>query len=397
MSPPVIDRRVRARVPVHGSRLQTALLVLVAVVALAGAGVAVWYKLAHKPQPEPADPASQFADLNLSLEAPPSPWARDEEARKRLGSPYKLAYRRDNPEAVMAIGAQDFGTRSPRAGELRRGLTEALGRVLEPGTLTEHPPQETTWMGQPVAGFKFTGQLRTGPAVEGEAYAVAHRGFGYWFLAWTGENEIYQEQKPAFAAARQKCKPLDLRQDWQERQAPVVTFKNSTLGYAILDAEGIWREVTDEELVKGEDPRADKLLTAELRQKGQDIHPRAELTVYALDAAADPLAAARAYVEAQATARAELFGKTAFTEYAEKPEGDPLPDAVEGTAPFVVLRATNERDPNQSRLWVVSAIKVQTGEGEKVVAVAARCLWRERARFDTRLVQIARSLHSTGG
>src|SRR5438552_12756737 len=130
--------------------------------------------------------------------------------------------------------------------------------MLEPGSLTEVDPEESTWMGQPVKGFKVRGQLSTGPRIEGEAYAVTHQGFGYWFLAWTGEGDIYQEQKAAFADARKKCKLLDLRKDWKERQSPVVAFKNNVLGYTILDGEDIWKEETNEALVKGEDPLADK-------------------------------------------------------------------------------------------------------------------------------------------
>src|SRR5581483_7435055 len=154
-----------------------------------------------------------------------------------------LVYKRDNPEAVMAFGANDYQTRSPRPSELRGGLTEALGRILEPGTLNaEFPPEVADWMGQPVKGFKFTGQLRAGPAVEGEAYAVTYKGMGYWFLAWTGEADIYQEQKAAFADTRKRFKLLDLRKDWKEKQSPVVPFKNNVLGYALLDGEGIWQE-----------------------------------------------------------------------------------------------------------------------------------------------------------
>lgn len=388
--------RSRAQVPVHGSRLQSALLVLVSVVALSAAGVAVWYKLTHKAAPPPTDPATVFKDLNLSIEAPPNPWTRDEDMKAKLGSPYKLVYRRDNPEAFIAIGAQDFDPSSPRPSELRNGLLQPLNTLLEPGTLAEFEPLESTWMGKDVKGFKFTGQLRTGPSIEGEAYAVSFKGFGYWFLAWTGANEIYQEQMGAFAATRKTCRLLELRKNWKEKQSPIVAFKNNVLGYTFLDPEGIWKEETNEELVKGEGPQADKLLRAQLKRKGNDIPEQAELIVYILDEGGDPLQVARTYIESRANANVELFGKNTFTEYTEKLEGDVMPDPVDGNAPVIVLRSTNSTDPNQSRLWVISAITVKGKDGEKTVAVCGQCLWRERATFDTRLVQLAKSLRAGG-
>lgn len=386
--------RSRPQLPIRSSRLQTFLLGLVGVLALGAAGVVVWYKLTYQPTPLPGDRLEQFKDLNLAFEPPPSPWVRDEDMKARLGSPFRLVYRRDNPEAYFAIGAQDFDPRSPRAGELRSGFIQSLGRLLEEGTLREFEPQERTWMGQDISGFKFTGRLTTGATIEGEAYAIRYNGFGYWFLAWTGENELYQEQKGAFAEARGRCKLLDLRREWKERQSSVVAFKNNVVGYTILDAEGIWHEESNDRLVKGEDPRADKLLHARIKRRGSDFAEEASVMVLILDQVGDPLQIARSYLEQQANANVELFGKSTFTESTERLEGDPLPDPVAGNAPVLLLRSVNDRDPTQSRFWVISAITVKTPMGERIVAVCGRCSWRDRATFDTRLVQLAKSLHA---
>src|SRR5262245_23641478 len=74
-----------ARLPVRGSRLQMFLLVLVAAVALAGAAVAVRYKLTHKPEDLPPDLSLMFKEKNLSVEGAPGPWVRDEDMRVSLG------------------------------------------------------------------------------------------------------------------------------------------------------------------------------------------------------------------------------------------------------------------------------------------------------------------------
>src|SRR5581483_6295373 len=63
-----VARPTRPRLPVRSSRRQTFLLVLVGVVALAGAGVAIWYKVTQKPEPERADRTKQIKDLNISFE-----------------------------------------------------------------------------------------------------------------------------------------------------------------------------------------------------------------------------------------------------------------------------------------------------------------------------------------
>ena len=65
------------RLPVRGSRLQSTMLYLVGAVALAGAGVAVWYKITHKTEIIPVDTVIAFKELNFAMEPPPSPWIRD--------------------------------------------------------------------------------------------------------------------------------------------------------------------------------------------------------------------------------------------------------------------------------------------------------------------------------
>ena len=94
--------------------------------------------------------------------------------------------------------------------------------------------------------LQFHAQLKTGATVDGEAYRIAAKGVGYWFLCWTGENNIFEEMQPSFAEWRKHCKLLGLRDDWREKQSSIVPFKGDHINYTLLDAEGVWEEDRDE-------------------------------------------------------------------------------------------------------------------------------------------------------
>ena len=129
------DDAVGPRLPVQPSKLQNLLLFVVVAVSLTAAGIAIWYKMSYRNPVLPVDVATQFKELNLSFEPPPQPWTRDEDTRVKLGPPFMLVYRRENPEAFMAFGARNFDTRSPRPSELEGKLSEIVGRLVERDTL----------------------------------------------------------------------------------------------------------------------------------------------------------------------------------------------------------------------------------------------------------------------
>jgi hypothetical protein len=243
-------------------------------------------------------------------------------------------------------------------------------------------------MGQECRGYGFRGVLRAGGSVQGEAMSFGYNGVGYWFLAWSGENEVYDGLRGLFTEARRRCKLLELRKDWKERVSPVVPFKGETVPYTILDAEGLWAEETEQQRIKDEDPKADKFLRSK-KAKTKDHQSEAELLVLLLDGGGDPLGKARQYVEAQANTMTETRGKNTFTDHPNDAlEGDPTPNTVEGNTPFVLLRSVNSLDPTYAWLYAISAIEV---EG-KTVAVVAKCKWSQRGNFDTKFVQIVKSL-----
>jgi hypothetical protein len=381
------------RLPIRESKLQTILLVAVGAIALTAAGIAVWYKLTDKPAPPTANgDVVLYKGLNLSLEPPARPpWVPDSDTKSKLDAPFIQVYKRENPEAFMAFAARDFKDHEPRPNELREILVQALDKIIEPDPRKEYPDEiEKTWMGRDVTGFKFSGLLKGGGSVEGEAMAVSYKGVGYWFLSWTGSNEIFVEQKPAFKVGREGCKLLDLREKWNPTAAATVAFKNTSIGYTILDSEDAWDPIDDEAEVKGQDPKADKYLAIYKERTKRNKVFHAQLVVAILDVVSDnPLNDARVHVETQVNALADLQGKYVFKEHTDPPEGDPTNPAEKNTT-VLRLKATNEKNPSYAKLYAVSGIRV----GGKTVALYAWCEWSDRALVDTKLIQIAESLRA---
>jgi hypothetical protein len=221
--------------------------------------------------------------------------------------------------------------------------------------------------------------------------AVSRQGVGYWFIAWTGANEIYLEQRAAFEVGRAGCKVIGNRERWNPSIPRAVSFRNNDIGYTILDSEHVWDEVEDADLAKGEDPKADKYLAVFTDRKKRNKEFRAQLIVAVLDTPSDnPLQDARARADLHANARAEQTGKYTFAEHTGQPEGDPT-NPAEGNTPVMLLRATHEnKDPKYTRLYAVSGIRV----GDKTAVLYAWCPWADRVAFDTKFIQIAKSLRA---
>lgn len=379
------------RLPVKQSRFQMFLLAGVSATALAAAAIVVWFKLTHKPEPVSQDVVARFKEVNFSFEPPPSPWSRDEDTRAVLGSPYILVYKRDNPEAFMAFGARDYDPRSPRESELKNGLMQGLAKIIDMATLTMlTDPIERTWMGQEVKGFRFRAQLKSGPSVEGEAYRFEYKGIGYWFLSWTGDNNIFEEMQPSFAEARRHCKLLDLRKNWKAKQSAIIPFKGDKVPYTLLDAEGVWEEERDEANLKYEGEEADKLLKIK-PGKSKDELRDATLIVYLLPGEGDPLTVAREFITEKRTKEIKAGGDYTieFVEITGPPEGDPVTNPVDNPLPVLRLQSKVKDAGNQNRFHVISAAKI----GDKIVAVHAYCTPPKREALESLFIQIASSLH----
>jgi hypothetical protein len=409
----VEERDPDEALPPRGTgKAQVFILAGIAAVLMAGTGLAIAFKLMHRGGGgERTDAVTRFNDQNVGIDPPPAGWTQDDNMRVKVGSPFAISFRRENPEAYVAFGFTEADKgRSPRPKEMADKLRSPFPKLFvtgrEDNTLRKFPPVASSWLGEPIApaeaepfpnGFKFRAQSTEGLIWVGEAYAVAHKGVAYYWMGWCLESD-YDAVKDQFAAFRDKFKLLGNRKDWKQTLASVADFKGDKVPYTISDADEIWKEISVREFnaLKESEPDLDKRLQIDATPKRdrKAIPDKAELSVFVLDGDGDPLAVARKYAEGREKARDKAGEDPAnpytltFEELTDAEQGDPVPQPAPATAPAVRLKSAVKESASASRLIVVSAARV----GNKVVVVQCSCEYAKRSVFEARFVQIAKSL-----
>ncbi len=310
-----------------------------------------------------------------------------DDTRVRVGAPFFLAYKRENPEAYMAFGSRDYDTRNPRPSELREVLTTSISVLFDDVTVKDI--EGGKWLGEAAMAFEVRGRDKnTGLTQVGECHAVAAKGMAYWSLCWTGEADA-AAVVPEFDATRDRFRLLNARDKWTPKEGATRPFGGHKYDFQVLDGEGVWAEPADPKATDF-DKAGNLYLQVKEKRKGRDRPLEAELLVLVLDPSEnDPLAQGVKYVKAWRTAEVEKTPnvKVVYTERTGPPEGDPA-NPVEATAPVARFEEKVQGASAASRLRVVSARRM----GDKVVVVTAWCAWAERAIFEDRLTQIAGSL-----
>lgn len=397
----VEERDTEQALPSRGTGgYQVYILAGIASVLMAGTALMIIFKLTRSGETVSKDTASKLRDLNIGVDTPPDGWKQDDDLRVRVGPPFVLAFKRENPEAYMAFGANEPAVkgRSPRPSEMRTDLLLAFPKLFDVSTKEEFAGLETKWLGEQIApnhGFKFRIQSTDGLIWQGEAYTVAHKGIAYYWLSWCLEDN-FEGLKSEFASFRSKFKVLEARKDWKETQSNIIDYKGDTVAYTISDAEELWKEITpgdfkaDKEVEGDLDKRLRMRLTPKRDRKAQP--DEAVLSVYILDGAGDPLPIARKYAEDKETARIREvnadFAPPTFTELTDAPQGDPVPKIAHASTPYVRLQSKVAESRDAARLFVASGITV----GTKTVVVLCWCEASKRNVFETKFVQIASSL-----
>lgn len=388
------------------NKAQVFILAGIAAVLMAGTALAIIFKLMHRPEAETGDGLTKIPDINIGIGTLPEEWKHDDTKKNEFGSPYVRSYRRTNPEAYLVLGANEPGKnvkRMPLPSELHRGLRKPLPKIFDMSSLQELDPLETKWLDQAIApehGFKFRAQSQDGLPWIGEAYAVAYKGFAYYWISWCGEAD-FEKLQPEFAAIRSKFKLLDAREGWTPSGVISTDYKGDKVPYTLSDAtlsdtEQTWKEIRTDEYpaLKAAEPDLDRRLRMSYTPQGdRKARPdTAELSVFILDGSGDPLQVARKYVEDRETARIRAanaeFAPPTFKERTDPPEGDPIATDVPATTPVVRLESNVKDSRDAARLIVASGLKV----GDKIVVVECWCEFSRRRVFETKFIQIASSL-----
>jgi hypothetical protein len=383
------------------NKLQVFILAGVAATLVAATILVVLFKVIYRDSGAPNEAVTKLKDLNVGVETPPSGWTRDDDMRVKVGSPYVMSYRRENPEAYMAFGAYEPGKgRSPRPSEMSTDLEQAFPKLFDSSSVRKDDPLAAKWLGETIAaakpypnGFFFEAQSTDGLKWRGEAYTVAHKGLAYYWLSWCPESD-FEKLKDEFAAFRAKFKVLDLRNDWKETQSNVVEYKGDKVPYTISDAEEVWKEMSLAPY-KDTEPDLDKLLRINKTPKRdrKALPDEAELRVYLLDGGGDPTQAARKFAEDRETARIKQAGDYTLTFReltlpGDPLAGDPVPGNVPANTPVVRLLSNVKESKDAGRLIVASGMTA----GTKTVVVHCWCEAGRRNVFETKFVQIAASL-----
>ncbi|HEY8505987.1 MAG TPA: hypothetical protein VIL46_15485 [Gemmataceae bacterium] len=350
---------------------------------LSGGLVTVYFAARTPPFGGGASGVFHSADLNFSYDPPGAPWVTDSEARTRL-SANVLALHRPEPAAWAAIAAEDFRDRDPRPSELQAKLRARLRGYFR--NLESQEIEGASWAGKEAIGYHFQGEA-DGRLMSGECYAIAHKGIGYWFIAWA-PAETFAERAGELADLRARFRLGDGRADWAAARPAVQTFAPPGAAFRLADPEGVWRDMgLDAEQLKALDPHAVLMLETKKKLTTRTyVNPRAEVVVYEYPAAGgDPLRAARERLLERLKKEAEAANSEVSLHEVEEP--------ARGEAGGLLrLREENSIDRDRKVLHVLAALEA----GGKLIAAEARCDWRQREVWEPAMLELLRSLQATG-
>jgi hypothetical protein len=371
---------------------QTGIIAFMCFVLLAGAAVAVYFKVTMQPEVVKGENGQQLRAHNLSFETPGEPWVIDDDTRAKLGPPMILGFKRTGPDAYFCVGARDFDRREPRPSELKTAVDRVLDKTFENVVRVNLP--DATFLGQPATvAFSFTATMKAdGSTVAGFCHAAHSKGIGYWALSWANEKDA-EGQEAVFEGIRAKLKLNNSRDNWTPKELPVRTFGGHAVQYQLLDSDDLWTEPDAKTRSPAEeDSKGDLLLIAKAKLPGKDVAEEATLVTILLDGGGgDALAQGRKYVEDKMRAHikeADPKLEPRFIERSGTPDGDPPANPVDTPTPVVRMQMTVQGASSFAKLLVISAAKI----GDRTVVVFASCSWADRELFEAKLVQIAGSL-----
>lgn len=391
-APPPKSAPARPLVRARSNQEQTSWLPIVGIVAVVATALAIGIAVVNKLSSTGGGSTgtANFEERNVSYRLPVPGWERDDDAKSLFGANL-IGLKRSEGAALAAIEARDFKTRNPQPGELKEGITDRLRPLFD--DLDSHEEDGTIWAGLPAIKYSFrgtaTGKLGTGTHL-GEAYAIAHKGIGYWFFAVAPESEAGQ-MAADLDDLRSRLKFLGERDNWKETTSASVLLVGEAADYRLTDGDGWWKKLPDPHI---EDPRADLAYDAEFKSRvKRDVKPRARLAVLLLDPTGDDaMATLREYLRERYE---KLYGLKNWQEITDSPLGD-SPSSGDRKGIATLRFKVSGTDANTSKLVVISALKsnAQTADGAKpmVVGAHAACPYEYQVHWEKRLVQLVGSL-----
>ncbi|MGL6096543.1 MAG: hypothetical protein ACRC7O_12185 [Fimbriiglobus sp.] len=325
-------------------------------------------------------------DYNFAFAKPAGGWAMDPDTQNALGVNV-LGFKRADPDAWLALGVRDYETRMPRPSEMKDKMLDNLAKAFE-NLPPELEPEPVTWAGQKADRYTFRAVFKpTAETCAVECTVLGHQGIAYWYFTWVAEaNEPAAAEQ--LAAIRDGFRVLTERANWRPTTVTEAVHRSKSGLFKITDFERVWA-VPQGKDPADEDEKADLVMTGILKGRDRrDVWPKAELVVFVLDDAADPLAAGKTYIRERYKT---FFDETTFEDLSGPPEGDaPLGTEDNGTpvARMKVVRGGADSTRSADKLLLLSAVTAD----DKMVVAELTCPWRERIVWERRLMQMASSL-----
>jgi hypothetical protein len=358
----------------------------VAVVLLAGLGVAAWLgrgwvaRLGEMTATteEPSGPGYSSNLHNFYFQYPPAPWKTDKTTQLDLRT--AVGMRRTNPNGWLAVLALDYKDHTPTDADLVDEGVRRLKAYFKDGLEWEQKP-DVELAGRRALRLEFVAQAG-GVEMSGEAYLLAYNGVGYWFLTWepTEARDLLAQDWDAVRGGFSLKKD---REGWAVKPPRQLPLAGNKLPYTLRYVEGIWEK---QDRPADYDPDADSALLGHDRAEPKDTDKNGTAVVLLLPKRDDlkaAVAAARDHVLAQ---EKKLSPDCTLEDADARPAAaDRPPDRV-GNQDGRILKL-RVKVPDANVYFVYLAV---VPAAEHVVAIECACDLRRRVYWEVNFTQLVR-------
>ncbi len=354
-------------------------LTLLAVLVLGGAIGVGWWQF-HSGAPilpvlsgtggqTPTGSVHESSQFNYRFSLPPAPWQQVQDTRVAVKANL-LAMRRTNPDAWMALAAQDYKDRTPRDAEVIDEIIRRLrGHFQE--SLEYEPAGDAELAGRPALRIIFQGTVHD-VLMSGECYLFRNRGLAYWFMTWAPSDHVQEHQKE-FAELRRGFALLADRDDWVEKKPKLITYRGTQAPYSLQGREDLWQK---REPAVEYDPAADLALHANDRVASRDMDKTAQALVLLLkpQEGQAPQTVARSYFDEQQKA---LYPKTRSEAATDRVNLEGQPAKIGSVAGHISRLHVFNSDTRQR--YVVLAV---APDKEHIIVIQCECDWKRRSLWE---------------
>jgi hypothetical protein len=330
---------------------------------------------------------------NFHLRPPAAPWKSDETICRRLHVNFGMS--RKSPSNHLGLFLRDYENRMPTDAELVEQAVTKLREYLDRRSLEwERKPagDDARLAGLQAVVVDFVGTDPDQVPVAGECYAVAYRGYAYWFFTW-GPEENRADLTAEWESLRQGFGVLNGREGWKEKPRETAVLVGKKAAYRLTFPTDLW---TRKDAVPF-DPLADAVLEAHDREAdpGGKRHAgkTAHFLVLVLPRTADlksAVTAARAYLVKRLAEQG--YDKPLITEGKEKGNRVADADTDLGTIPghLTKLQVTLEDSDSYNRFIILGVAARPDG----VLMFLGECDYNRRAFWEQEFLPLLQTLHT---